>query len=102
MPAHHPSVPGEQRRRCDAEGSPASPGKQSIECRQERTIRRRKGLALDLPSERGHFVAQSEELDLVGVMGVRQENDELQKTADGEVDESPELTLGSCPASQGR
>jgi hypothetical protein len=82
-------VPGEQRRRWHAEGAPASTGKQSTECSEERTIRRCKRLALDLSSADGHFVAQCEELDLLNIVGAGQENHQLEHMADGKVDEGP-------------
>jgi hypothetical protein len=67
----------------------ASPGKQSAEHGEKRTISRREGLALHLASEHGHFVAQCEELDLVGVVAVSHDDGELEQAANGEVHEGP-------------
>jgi hypothetical protein len=54
-----------------------------------------------LASEHGYFVAQSEDLDLLRIVGARQENDKLEKTVDSEVDEGPQLTLGPCTPHRG-
>ena len=41
-------------------------------------------------------MAKREQLDLVGGVGVSHEDHQLEQTADGDVDESPELTSGPC------
>jgi len=57
---------------------------------QQRSVSGLVGRTFELAPEAGHFVAECEELDLLGTVAASREDGELEQAADGEVDEGPQ------------
>jgi hypothetical protein len=63
---HQPAVSGNQGCRRHAEGSPGRTGEQAAECGQQSTIGRLIGRTPDVAPKHLHFVAQGEDLGILG------------------------------------
>ena len=67
-----PAAPGQQGTGRHAEGSPGRTGEQATEGGQQGTIGRLVGATPHLASEDGHFVAQGEQFDFLGLFGTKE------------------------------
>ena len=94
-PGDQPAMPGQQGGGCHAEGCPGRARKESTEGGQQCAIGGLVGGTCHLAPEYLHLVAQSEELDLLGVLTAKEQEDQLEQLTEAEVDEGPQLT--SCP-----
>ena len=88
---HETTVPGQQGGRCDREGCPAGPGEKAAERGEQRPVSRLELDTGDSTSEDRHLVAQSEQLDLVGLFRACHHDDQLEETTDCEIGERPEV-----------
>jgi len=101
-PSDKATVPGEERLRCHSEAAPEGAGEEATQRSQKCTVGGLEARALHLASEHGHFMAKRQQLDLLGVVSPSHEDHQLEQTAHGEVDESPELTSGPSSTSHHR
>ena len=93
-PSDESTVPGEESPRCHSKATPERAGKEAAQGSQERTVSRLERRAPHLASEHGHLMAKGEQLDLFDVVSPSHQNHQFERTAHGEVYESPELTSG--------
>lgn len=89
-----PTMRCEEGLRCLSKAGPGGAGEEVAQGGQERTFSRLEGRPLHLALEHGHFVAQGEQLDLLGVVTASHEDHQLVQTARGEVYDGSELTTG--------
>jgi hypothetical protein len=71
-------MPGENRRRRDAEACPPGAGEQSAECGEESPVSWLIGGTSNLASEHGDLVAQGQQLDVVGALRADHQGNKLQ------------------------
>jgi hypothetical protein len=82
-------VPGQQGGGRDAEGCPRRTRKHSTEEGQHSTIGWLEDRTSHLASEDCHFVAQSEELDLLGLFATKEQESQPEEVTEAEIDEGP-------------
>lgn len=81
-PRDKPTMRCEEGLRCHSKAGPGRAGEEVAQGGKERTFSRLEGRPLHLALEHGHFVAQGEQLDLLGVVTASHEDHQLR--TDGE------------------
>jgi len=82
-------MPADQRCRRHHEQRPPATGQQTAQRGEERTVLGFKARSRVLAAENLELVTQDEDLDLLGIAGAEQEQEQFHHTADAEVDEGP-------------
>ena len=95
---HQPAAPGQQGGGRHAEGAPRRTRKQATEDGQQGTIGRLVSGTPHLASEDRHFMAQREQLDLLGLFVPKEQEDQLEQMTDSQVAEGPKLPPRPVPS----
>ena len=78
-------MPGQERLRPDRERSPGVAGKHPAERREQDSVVRLEAWATDLAAKDRQLVTEHENLELLRLIAAAEEHDELQHTADDDV-----------------